>query len=461
MALLYRRKSELKLLRIALLYLVFVVLTSSLYSQTSIELPPIVSPGGKKITAAVAPVDLVGAVKDGPKIAEELVDVLEGDLLFTGWFATVSNRSFIEEAHQKDKLSGKIIHAEWRTLGTQVLIKSSCRALEGGKLETVFTLIDTARGREILARRNTGDPKVLRQLAHRFSDAVYEHYSNRKGICSSRIAFVNRSVTKMPQQSELYVMDYDGHSVYRKTFDNSLVMSPSWSPDGKRLVFASLKSGFWDIYLLTLSSGKVQKLVSFPGMNTQASFSPDGRSLVLILSKTGNPEVFHFSLKDGKATRLTYTSAVENSPGFSPDGKHILYSSDSSGSPELYLLDLASKKRKAQRLTRLEGHNDNGAFSPDGTRIAFASSSPGKFNIFTMNADGSEKKRLTRGAGDKESPSWSADGEFICYSSNQLGPYNIYIKRADGGDLSPGEKVRRVSYMRGNNLMPVWSPYIR
>ncbi|MBE7561183.1 PD40 domain-containing protein [bacterium] len=267
-----------RLLLVALSLGAVLLAAPSVVAQPSTETAEVVQRGGQKFSVAVAPVDADANLRNGPAVAAEVVEVLEGDLAFTGWFAPVANRGFIEAIHKADQEAGALQYSEWRALA-QLLIKTKAEPAEGGRLTLTFSLVDPNQARELLARRYTGNPELLRQLAHRFSDDVYEYFSRRKGICSTRIAFVQRTA----KGSELCVMDYDGKGVLQKTFDNSQVVAPAWSPDGRYIVFSSLRGGYWDVYRLNLASGQVDKLVAFPGINTQAEYSPDGQELVLIL----------------------------------------------------------------------------------------------------------------------------------------------------------------------------------
>ena len=426
-----------------------VLVVGGAFAQEAVVLPPITK-AAQKINVAVAPMEVSASIPDAAKISTELVAVLEGDLAFTGWFTPLTNRGFIEETHKEDLAKGAIQYNEWRTLRAQVLITGKVEPAAGNRLTATFQLHDVVGGQPLKQATFTGGRDMVRRLGHFFSDVVYEHYSKRKGIAATRIAFVNRT----SKGDELYVMDYDGGGLIQKTFDNSKVMAPAWSPNGEAVIFSSMRGGFWDVYRLTLSSGRIDKLAAFPGINTQASYHPDGEELALILSKTGNPEVHLFNLRTGALRRLTFTSAVENSPSVSPDGKQVVYASDSTGQPEVYLLDL-SDPQNPRRMTRLGGHNDTPMFSPDGKKIVFASSSRGGFDVFTMNSDGSEITAITSGNGHEETPSWSPNGEFLCYTGNRLGKYDIYIMRADGTES------RRITYLQGENILPAWSTFLK
>ena len=91
-------------------------------------------------------------------------------------------------------------------------------------------------------------------------------------------------------------------------------------------------------------------------------------------------------------------------------------------------------------------------WSSDGKRIAFVSDRDGDWEIYVMNADGTDQRRLTRSPGTDRAPAWSPDGSRIAFESDRGGDFDIYVIGSDGGD-------ERVLVDRaGNDLEPRWSP---
>src|SRR5437763_1434865 len=78
------------------------------------------------------------------------------------------------------------------------------------------------------------------------------------------------------------------------------------------------------------------------------------------------------------------------------------------------------------------GFLQNLSWSPDGKQIAFASARTGNFDIWVMNADGSDQRRLTTNPTMDCWPAWSPDGKRIAFTSNRDGNYEIYVMNADG-----------------------------
>ena len=132
--------------------------------------------------------------------------------------------------------------------------------------------------------------------------------------------------------------------------------------------------------------------------------------------------------------------AAAPDPGWSPASAEILYSGRRGGVIDLYLQ--AGPEGEPVRLTD-SGFNNGGEWSPDGARIAFQSQRDGNYEIYRMNADGSEQRNLTRSPGFDGLPVWSPDGAWIAFFSRRDLPDpadgafdgHLYLMNADGGEV--------------------------
>ena len=170
---------------------------------------------------------------------------------------------------------------------------------------------------------------------------------------------------------EIYVMDANGRNQRRLTNHPNNDWSPSWSPDGKRIVFMSNRDGH----------------VHFHGWSTY--------------------EIYVMDADGGNQQRLTENRKIDWDPVWSPDGKRIAFASDRKGDLqnfEIYVMD--ADGRNQQRLTENRGDDGSPSWSSDGKQIAFRSDRKGNPEIYVMDADGGNPQNLTNNPGGDVSPAW-------------------------------------------------------
>lgn len=382
------------------------------------------------------------------KIGKELKEIIQADLAFTDVF------DFIES---KNELIGyepsKISFPDWITLGTEFLIAGGYKK-EAEDIIFDVRLYDVKTAEPILAKKYTAKEKDIRNLAHRFTDDVFYELTNEKGISQTKIVFVSDK----SKHKELYVMDYDGYNIQQLTFHKSLVMSPAWSSDGKKVSYSNYVKDKkhvrnMNLFVLTLESGKSTMISNKMGMNSGSSWSPNGKKIALTMSFEGNPELYMMNSSDGEEVeRLTTHHALDVEPAWSPDGKSLIFSSGRASLAHLYTLDLES--REIKRLTYAGQFNAAPSWSIK-NKIAFAAQLQSHFDIFVLNANGTNLQRLTEAENRKnnEHPSWSPNGRHIVFSSNRSGKYGLYAMNEDGSN----EKSLLENF--GNVTVPAWSSF--
>ncbi len=287
-------------------------------------------------------------------------------------------------------------------------------------------LRDRTTDHAIFRRRYSAPTERIRNVAHIVADDIVYALTGRTGIANTRLAFVAGE----KGGSSLYTVHIDGSQLVRLTTTPTIVMSPTWSPDGGRLAYVSYQSGSPAIYVNDLERQVTTKFAAFEGMNATPEWSPDGKSLALTLSKDGNPEIYIISLDGKTRDRLTNFSGIDCSPTWAPNGFELAFTSDRTGSPQIFVTDVEGSN--ARRITYDGGYNTSPAWSPEGDLIAFVSRVNGRFQICTVDPFGITTTMLTD-QGDNEHPAWSPDGMHIVFSSTAGGNSGIYIMNRDGG----------------------------
>jgi Tol biopolymer transport system component len=222
-----------------------------------------------------------------------------------------------------------------------------------------------------------------------------------------------------------------------------------------------------DIYAVNANGTNLKQLTNNAGPEFDPMWSPDGKRIVYRDSRRGvnhDDEIFVMNADGSGQMNLSNSPASDEwGPAWSPDGKQIAFNSTREGGlPQLFVMNTDGSGVK--RLTEQEAEYP--AWSPDGNKIAFMSSLP-DYEIYIINADSSGLTRLTNMPGEDGWPAWSPDGNKIvfeserddcrlsnspdCKRSGDIGPfYDLWIMNADGS-----EQIRLTEIF---SQFAAWSP---
>jgi TolB protein len=163
-------------------------------------------------------------------------------------------------------------------------------------------------------------------------------------------------------------------------------------------------------------------------LNINPSWSPDGRYLVFQSERHGSAELYIIGVDGTGERRLTWNNADDTHPDWSPDGRLIVFDSNRDGVWNAYVIrpDGTGERRLTHRgrgTGTMFGRHP--AWSPDGRRIAFDSDRDGDEEIYVMDADGRNIQRPTRSAGRDGHAAWTADGRELLFTSHREGGISI------------------------------------
>ncbi|MCG7493213.1 Tol-Pal system beta propeller repeat protein TolB [Thalassobius sp. Cn5-15] len=179
-------------------------------------------------------------------------------------------------------------------------------------------------------------------------------------------------------------------------------------------------------------------------------FSPTGDRILYTSYETGFPRIYVLDVASVRRRVLEQQNGTMSfAPRFSPDGQTVLYSLTQGGNTDLYKMDINSGR--TQRLTSAPSIETAPSFSPDGRRIVFESDRSGTQQLYIMDANGGEPRRISFGQGQYGSPVWSPRGDLIAFTKQNKGRFHISVMRIDGSE----ERVLTSSFLDEG---PTWSP---
>jgi len=289
------------------------------------------------------------------------------------------------------------------------------------------------------------------------------------------------------------------------TFEGRRAGEGYFSADGSKMVFQSEReegNPFYQIYLMDLELGDIERVSPGMGKTTCAWIHPDNQH-VLFASTHEDPEsealqkaeyeeresgkarkyswdydehfeLYSYNLESGEYNKLTNTKGYDAEGAYSPDGSMIVFASnrqaydgsmskedqkyfklDKKFAMEIYVANADGSNVK--RLTDVDGYDGGPFFSADGKKICWR-----RFDrkgltaeIFSMNTDGTEELQLTNIGAMSWAPYFHPSGEYLIFATNQHGfdNFELYLVDAEGK-----KEPVRVTDTAGFDGLPVFSP---
>lgn len=399
--------------------------------------------GGNASALPIAVVPFEGGTGDG-----DVAAIIRADLERSGQFRALPDARMVERPARGSDVN----YATWRTLGQDFLVVGRVSDAGGGTRRVEYELFDVAKQQRLLGFALTAGNAALRDVAHQIADAIYEKILGVRGAFWTRIAYVTATGVGNNARYALMVADADGWNPQTVVRSSEPLLSPSWSPDGRKLAYVSFESGNSAIYLQDISTGAREKLASFRGINGAPAFSPDGRKLALTLSRSGNPEIYVMDLASRALTQVTNQMGIDTEPEWSADGASLYFTSDRGGQPQIYQVPAGGGG--ATRVTFQGNYNASPSVSFDGKKIAVAQGSGNTYRIALMDRSLGSARWSTLSPGSlDESPSFAPNASMLLYAAREGQRGVLYAVSADG-------RVRqRLVLANGDVREPAWGPY--
>ena len=395
--------------------------------------------------AAALPIAVVPFA--GESGGTDIDDVIRANLARSGQFRTLDEAGIVERPTR----GSEVAYPTWRMLKQDFLVVGrSVPSGDGYRVE--YELFDVAKQERLLGFALSAPAGAMRDVAHQISDAIYEKILGIPGAFWTRIAYVTSTGLGREARYALVVADADGFNPRTVVNSTEPLLSPSWSPDGRRLAYVSFEGGNSGVYIQDIASGSREKVASFRGINGAPAFSPDGNRLALTLSKGGNPDIYVMDLGSRHLSQVTNHFGIDTEPTWAADGGSLYFTSDRGGRPQIY--QVGAGGGSATRVTFDGSYNASPSVSFDGKKLATAQGAGNTYRIALMDRSlgGARWSLLSPGSMD-ESPSFAPNGAMVLYAAREGRRGVLYAVSADG-------RVRqRLVLASGDVREPAWSPY--
>jgi len=386
----------------------------------------------------------IAIVPFGGGSPEDIAQIVSADLARSGQFNTLAASAMPELPTDPQHVN----FDAWRAAKRDYVVIGRVRS-EAGRYALEFYLFDVNKGGQLTAMSVTVTRAELRMGAHRVADIIYETILGVKGAFATRIAYVTETGVAPYRTYTLEVADSDGFNPQSVLESREPIMSPSWSPDGRKLAYVSFESRRSAIYVQDLFTGRRERVASFPAINGSPSWSPNGDQLALTLSKDGNPEVYVLDLATRQVRRLTVSSAIDTEATWLPDGSGVVFTSDRSGRPQTYQVGLEGGPPR--RLTFEGAYNARPSVSADGRYLATVQGCGNGFCIAVQDLKTGASRILSKGPMD-ESPSFAPNGSMLLYAAIEGGRSVLKVVSVEG------RANTRLSFQQGKVRDPAWGP---
>lgn len=311
-----------------------------------------------------------------------------------------------------------------------------------------FRLIELPNRMAHLNLSFEGSADQYRFVAHHAADAILGNITGYKGMFSSRIAYI----TQHGSARSLKVADSDGFNEQTMLNANEPIMSPKWSPDGKRMAYVTFELNRPMVVVQTLATGVRHVVARFKGSNSAPAWTPDGKRLAVVLTKEGHSQIYGIAV-DGRGApeRLLVSGGIDTEPFYSPDGGMLYFVSDRDGGPQIYRVALSNLRGAPERLTFGTNYAVSPRLSSDGRQMAYIQRDGGAFHVMLMDLATHQAQPLTDSMLD-ESPTFSPNGKYLLYSTQYDGRGVLSMVSTDG-------RIRqKLSTRSGDVYEPVWGP---
>jgi TolB protein len=215
-------------------------------------------------------------------------------------------------------------------------------------------------------------------------------------------------------EGELWIMNADGSGQQQITFNSFSDAGASFSPDGTKLAFRSVRNGNFDIYGINVDGTGEQRLTDDPGTDRIADWSPDGTKISFMSDRSGACAIYTMNADGNSVQKLTPDSMQAGVAAWSPDGSRLIFSDNFCANVESDLFVMNADGSGIVPVTNSPENELSKSWSPSGDRVVadLSAVTPGalhKGDIAVITVAGGATTNLTNTTGtNEEHPEWSS-----------------------------------------------------
>lgn len=347
---------------------------------------------------------------------EDIADIVRIDLTRSGKFNPLPEKDMLAKPSSR----AEIQFQNWRILDIPNLVIGRVWPNGDKGYFVEYRMFDVYKARQIQGFRYAVQPGQMRKIAHQISDKIYEELIGERGAFDTKIAYIKQLPKAQGGKYVLYIADSDTVNEQAILTSKSPILSPTWSPDARKLAIVLTGHEGPSIWEIDIYKGDKHRITP-RGMKFSApAWSPDGNKMAMMRAETGSTDIYVMDLGNKRLKQITTHWSIDAEPAWSPDGKKIVFTSERGGSAQLYQFEMATSKIK--RLTFEGRQNLRASFSPDGKMLTFVHlDNDRKYNIAVMDLATNYMRLVTQRETEEsehESPSFAPNGSMIIYAAN-------------------------------------------
>ena len=427
-------------LRAALAFIVALVFSVQAQAATLID---IYGPGQNHINLSMA-APLTAPEVEAKGLGAELHSAIDKNLNFLPFMKLVPSASILGGTVLSGWKSENLDFRRFQIAGADLVVTSYWPSGDSENSTAELRVFETFSGKFVFGNAYSGvTAQEVPNVADRFCDDLMFALTGGRGFFSSSMAFVKGD----GQKRDVWVVRPTGRDLRQVTNLPGTALSPSWSPDGRYIVFSHRDDRTYALGVWDRLANKVTR-IRFPG-NTVIGpcFLPDNR-VAVSLSTSRYPDIFLLDRQFKRERALEQSSAINVSPSFDSTGTKMAFTSSRHGSPQVFLKDLNTGA--VTRISKDGSYNSEPCISPDGTLIAYTKGTPNGFRIFVHDMVTGFDQQVSYGPGSDEQPAFAPDSYFVAFTSTRSGKQQIYLTTRHGGP------AKHMPTGPGNAAFPRW-----